>query len=108
MTTIRFDTRIIEEQKKGIYTIIAKLDNGSHSSSQLQGVDEALWNWHKQSLKQFIDELIASEQEYVDIINKNDNGTKFRTYRKTNYDLLVKTGLHIRKKKYDIQTISLE
>ncbi len=33
---------IKKETKDKIINIIAKLDNGSHSSSQLQGVDEAL------------------------------------------------------------------
>ena len=31
-----------------ITNIIAKLDNGSHSSNQLQGVDEALFDLFKQ------------------------------------------------------------
>lgn len=32
-----------EEIKSKIFTIIAKLDNGSHSANQLQGADEALY-----------------------------------------------------------------
>jgi len=37
-----FKKRLVEEMKPKLYNIIGKLDNGSHSSSQLQGVDEAI------------------------------------------------------------------
>lgn len=40
------------------------------------------------------EEMYKKYQRFLEDIKK----TKFRTYRKTNYDLLVKTGLHIRKK----------
>lgn len=37
--------------KNKIISIIAKLDNGSHSSNQLQGVDESLTNLFVEELK---------------------------------------------------------
>lgn len=40
-----------EEITNGIRNLIAKLDNGSHSSSQLQAIDEALTDLFSQALQ---------------------------------------------------------
>lgn len=56
--------------------------NGTEEEKEVYRIEaeksrNVLNEWYVASLKQFIDELIAMEQGYVDIINKNDNGTKF-------------------------------
>lgn len=44
--------------KNRIINIIAKLDNGSHSSNQLQGVDEALFELFNKEIGKYKDALI--------------------------------------------------
>lgn len=44
--------------KNKIISIIAKLDNGSHSSNQLQGVDESLTNLFDEELKKEQEKLL--------------------------------------------------
>lgn len=44
--------------KHEIINIIAKLDNGSHSSNQLQGVDEALLEIFKKEIAKYQDALV--------------------------------------------------
>lgn len=70
--------QLIENQMKEFREKFLSENNAGKICWSVLGMrTELVIDWHKQSLKQFIDELIASEQEYVDIINKNDNGTKF-------------------------------
>ena len=47
-----------EEIENGIRNLIAKLDNGSHSSSQLQAIDEALTDLFSQALQKRDSELL--------------------------------------------------
>lgn len=50
-----------EQLKSAIFSIITKLDNGSHSSSQLQGVDEALLelllSYHAKEIEDLIEKI---------------------------------------------------
>jgi Tfp pilus assembly ATPase PilU len=43
--------------KNKIISIIAKLDNGSHSSNQLQGADEALYKLFKNEIAKYQEAL---------------------------------------------------
>ena len=57
--------------KNKIINIIAKLDNGSHSSNQLQGVDEALTELFDTEINKFKDALIwCSGSEYFQLEGK--------------------------------------
>lgn len=95
--------QLIEEQKKGIYNIIAKLDNGTHSSNQLQGTDEALWNWHKQSLKQFIDGLIAFEEGRMVVLrDKEDHLPNAYQWLKGKNEARQETLAHLKKLKEEL------
>lgn len=67
-TTMNLD-KIFKEFSDGIeheiITIIAKLDNGSHSSNQLQGADEELsqlFFLRKEKLKASLQTLLASHE----------------------------------------------
>lgn len=55
-----------EEIKSKIFNIIAKLDNGSHSSNQLQGADEALYELF---LSHLTTERTALIEEIIGIIS---------------------------------------
>ncbi len=55
-----------EEITNGIRNLIAKLDNGSHSSSQLQAIDEALTDLFSQALQKR-DEAIIKMLENTDV-----------------------------------------
>lgn len=63
----------MEDWESEVIRIIAKLDNGSHSSNQLQGIDETLGriisktlSFQNQDLKKKIEEWISkSEQLHV-------------------------------------------
>lgn len=71
--------KLLEEQEKEFvkkYNSSVLLAYPEYAESHMILLTD-IWNWHKQSLKQFIDGLVAHEQEYVDVINKNDNGTKY-------------------------------
>jgi len=51
----------IEKIKGRIINIIAKLDNGSHSSNQLQGIDESLFELFSSGLISFLESCLPEE-----------------------------------------------
>lgn len=55
---------------------------------------EAFVNLYIQIRQPSDEEMQKKYRRFLEDIKK----AKFRTYKRTNYDLLVKTGLHIRKK----------
>lgn len=54
-----------EAVKSKIFNIVAKLDNGSHSSNQLQGVDEALTELFTDSLHQYNTLVVERVENYI-------------------------------------------
>lgn len=56
-----------EKLKSSIFGIIAKLDNGSHSANQLQGVDEELLKLFSQALTEQRNQL---KKEYEETTGK--------------------------------------
>lgn len=55
--------------KEEIINVIAKLDNGSHSSNQLQGADEALFEIFKKN----IEALRITEDEHPHLSERMDD-----------------------------------
>ncbi len=68
--------QLIEEQREE-YVRIASYTNEYGYLHKIPKYED-VWNWHKQSLKQFIDELIERESEIVSTMEDYYPQFKFR------------------------------